>query len=209
MSDTNYMNTYVNLVVETVHGYLNDILQLKTQLSVINGLISEKDQAIASLEQELISLREEKEKHQGDESEMQKLRDNAASWEFQYNNMANKVSHMDALTNQFNDIKRQYIEKTQEVERIQNDLNQARNDVNNKQGECDNLRSELESKNNELESTKSKLEKLLRKEEKKSSVELPKKDINKDSKPLTMTPKVTKVETKVESKKILEETDDF
>lgn len=202
MSDTNYMNTYVNLVVETVHGYLNDILQLKTQLSVINGLVSEKDRAIVSLEQELKSLREEKEKHEGDESEMQKLRDNAASWEFQYNNMANKVSHMDALTNQFNDIKRQYIEKTQEVERIQSDLNQVRNDVNIKQGECDNLRRELES-------TKAKLEKLLRKEEKKSTVELPKKDINKDSKPLTMAPKVTKVETKVESKKILEETDDF
>lgn len=202
MGETNYMNTYVNLVVETVHGYLNDILQLKTQLSVINGLVSEKDQAIVSLEQELKSLREEKEKHEGDESEMQKLRDNAATWEFQYNNLMNKVSHMDTLTNQFNDIKRQYIEKTHEVERIQSDLNQARNDVNIKQGECDNLRSELES-------TKAKLEKLLRKEEKKSTVELPKKDINKDSKPLTMAPKVTKVETKVESKKILEETDDF
>lgn len=209
MSDTNYMNTYVNLVVETVHSYLNDILQLKTQLSVINSLVSEKDQAIASLEQEIISLREEKERHQGDESEMQKLRDNAASWEFQYNTMVNKVSHMDALTNQFNDIKRQYIEKTQEIESIQNDLNQARHDVNSKQGECDSLRSELESKNNELESVNSKLEKLLKKDEKKSAVELPKKDINKDNKPLTMAPKVTKVETKVESKKILEETDDF
>lgn len=209
MSDTNYMNTYVNLVVETVHGYLNDILQLKTQLSVINGLVSEKDQAIASLEQELISLREEKEKHQGDESEMQKLRDNAASWEFQYNNMANKVSHMDTLTNQYNDLKRQFVEKTQEIDRMNSDLNQARNFVSDKQLEYDNLRSELESKINELESTKSKLEKLTKKEEKKSSVELPKKDINKDSKPLTMAPKVAKVETKVESKKILEETDDF
>jgi chromosome segregation ATPase len=177
----------MNLVMETVHSYLNDILQLKAQLKIANDLVSEKDQVISDLNGQIESLRNESNRHQNDESEMQKLRENAAVWEHQYNTMVNKVSHMDALTNQYNDLKKQLIEKTEEV-----------NQINEKFKDYDLIKEELQS-------TKNKVEKLTKREEKKSSVEVPKKALNKDTKPLSIPTKTVIVE----SKKTIEETDDF
>lgn len=205
MSDTNFMNTYVNLVVETVHNYLNEVLQLKTQVTILNGLVSEKDQAIASLSEQVESLKVEKQQYQGNESEMQKLRDNAASWETQYNNMINKVSHMDTLTNQYNDLKRQFVEKTQDIDNITNELNSTKQVVTNRESECNSLRQNIDSLTSELESVKKKLEKVTKKEEKKPVVS-PKKEINKEMTKPSSTP-VSPFVVKVEETKEID--DDF
>lgn len=187
MSDTNFMNTYVNLVIETVHNYLNELLQLKTQITILNGLVSEKDQAIAVLTEQVESLKVDNEKRQGNESEMQKLRDNAASWEFQYNNMINKVSHMDTLTNQYNELKKQFVEKCNEIENLQKKI------------------SDYDSISTELESVKKKLERATKKEEKKGPVS-PKKEINKEITKSSSTPIIPFV-VKVEETKGID--DDF
>jgi len=187
MSDTNYMNTYVNLVMETIHSNLNDILQLKTHLKIANDLVSVKDQVISDLNGQIESLRNESSRHQNDESEMQKLRENAAVWEQQYNTMINKVSHMDTLTNQYNDLKKQFVDKTNEMDNL-----------NVKYKDYELIKEELDT-------VKKKLEKLTKKEEKKSSVEAPKKVLNKDTKPLFIPSKTVIVETK----KTIEENDDF
>lgn len=185
MSDTNYVNTYVNLAVETLHSYLNDILQLRTQVKLTENLVSERDQAlaaiqnekdgvIASLQQEIEQLRQEKNSHLNDEGEMQKLRDNAATWEFQYNNMMNKVSHMDTLTNQYNELKNQYLDKEQQVGNLTSSLN----DVTQR---FESTKNELEAARVVIQSLEAKLDKLTKKEEK---VSPPKKGINKeDTKP--------------------------
>lgn len=200
MSDVDYMNTYVSVALETVHSYVNDTLQLKTQIKVLNDLVSQKDQVVQDLSAQLQSLSMENDGRRNTEgelqNEMQTLRDNASSWESQYNNIMNKVSHMDTLTNQYNDLKGQYIEKENELNNVSNELSRIMNEFNAKQSECENLKQTIESLQKqhddqvttlqgELESTKSKLDKLTKKEEKKTTVSLvevpSKKVINKES----------------------------
>lgn len=184
MSDTNYMNAYVNLAMETVHTYLNDILQLKTQVKILNDLVLEKDQVISSLTSELETLRTNQTKFQDVESEMIRLRDNAATWETQYNNMSNKVSHMDTLIKQYNDLQKQF-----------NDITNNYNDVVGTNQQHEITINEYKAKtvllDTELTSLKNKLNRLEKKEEKKSSALPVKKSINKEeSKPISISKNV-------------------
>lgn len=211
MSDVDYMNTYVSVALETVHSYVNDTLQLKTQIKVLNDLVSQKDQVVQDLSAQLQSLNMENEGRRSTEgemqTEMQTLRENASSWESQYNNIVNKVSHMDTLTNQYNELKGQYIQKENELNNVSNELSRIMNEFNAKNSECEGLKQSIESLQKhredevaslqkqredevaslqgELESTKSKLDKLTKKEEKKTTVSLvevpSKKVINKES----------------------------
>lgn len=178
MGDSEFMNTYVNVALETIHSYVNETLQLKTHLKVVNDLVSQKDQVIHDLNARIESLYTENEGRRSTEGEMQNqmqhLRDNASSWESQYNNIINKVSHMDTLTNQYNDLKKQYVKKETEVNRISDELKSIVD-------ERDSLKNEL----NTLRIETSKLEKLIKKEEKKSVTPVTnmpsKKVINKES----------------------------
>ena len=185
MSDTTFINTYVNLTVETVHSYLNDILQLKTQVKILNDQVSEKDQVITGLQSEKDSLLDERNRlndeknrvdeiHHADESEMNKLRENAAVWEHQYNTMVNKVSHMDTLTNQYTDLKRSYVEKTQELEKVTQELEKVNLELQT-----------LKTVNEDLELANKKIEKLMKKEEKKPSSKVV---INKEESKSSFTP---------------------
>ena len=100
MSDNNkYVNLYIENALGLVHQYLNDILQLKTQNKILDDLVSEKDQVIKSLENNL-------NQNTANNDEISRIRANANSMEEQYNAMKNKVSHMDTLLNQINDMKR-------------------------------------------------------------------------------------------------------
>ena len=105
MSDNNkYVNLYIENALGLVHQYLNDILQLKTQNKILDDLVSEKDQVIKSLENNL-------NQNTANNDEISRIRANANSMEEQYNAMKNKVSHMDTLLNQINDMKRIIQEK--------------------------------------------------------------------------------------------------
>ena len=54
MSDNNkYVNLYIENTLGLVHQYLNDILQLKTQNKILTDLVSEKDQVIEALQDNL------------------------------------------------------------------------------------------------------------------------------------------------------------
>ena len=99
MSDNNkYVNLYIENALGLVHQYLNDILQLKTQNKILDDLVSEKDQVIKSLENNL-------NQNTANNDEISRIRANANSMEEQYNAMKNKVSHMDTLLNQVADMK--------------------------------------------------------------------------------------------------------
>jgi chromosome segregation ATPase len=190
MSDTNvnYMNAYVDLTMETVHSYLNEILQLKTQLKLLNGLVLDKDQVISSLQQQVDTLSDERGNREQIEAELQKVRDesngeiqklreNAATWEFQFNSMKEKVSHMDTLINQHNDLQKEFVIKTNELEHVSTVLAELKPKLDESNRQVENLTAELASANK-------KIDRLTKKEEKKVSVVTPvtpsKKDINKD-----------------------------
>lgn len=201
MSDnTNFMNTYVNLAVETVHNYLNEILQLKTQLSIVNSLISEKDQTIAALSEEMQSLKTSQQNQSEIEEEMQKLRDNAASWEFQYNNMTGKVSHMDTLANQHNELQKQFVNQTSEFEKTTSTLIQLKQKTEEYEQQINTLTLELASANR-------KIERLTKKEVKKVSDSLPSRTIiNKEE---TKSTPITQKDKSVVEEKLKEIDDDF
>lgn len=133
MSDTNFMNAYVNVILETIHSNLNESMNMKAQLKVLNDLItqkdqiiqdltSQKDQVIQDLTSRIDSLNNQNEGHRTNEgalhSEMQTLRDNAASWESRCNSVMSKVAEMDTLIKQYNELKNQYIEKQTECEQL-------------------------------------------------------------------------------------------
>lgn len=162
MSDSSkYINTYVQLAVDQVHSYLNDILQLKTQLKVANDLVQEKDQVISSLhEKENVS--------KNMQDEINSLQSNAKNWESQYNAMANKASQIDTLTNQFNEIKKQLVSEMEKNGRL--------NDIVNKLNEQLKLKTQETS---ELQTKFDNVSKSLAKYEKTNTKPVVKKVINK------------------------------
>jgi predicted RNase H-like nuclease (RuvC/YqgF family) len=117
MSDqqTAYINTYIDFAVDTAHGYLNDILQLKTKLKLANDIINQKDSVITALQSEL-------EKDKSSLSEMDKTNDNARQWEERYHSMVNRTSHMETLTNQYNQLKKDYIDLTEECDKLKKQI---------------------------------------------------------------------------------------
>lgn len=108
MDDQKFMNAYVDNAVGTIHEYINVILQLKTKLKIASDIVLEKDEMMNSLRAEL-----ERQKHSGEE--LTEANRNAKSWEEQYNSMKSKVAHMDTLSNQYNDLKRKYVEQEQTI----------------------------------------------------------------------------------------------
>lgn len=195
MSDTNYMNAYVNLVMETVHSNLNDILQLKTQTKLLNDLVLEKDQVISSLTAELETARANQGDNEALQAEMQRLRDNAATWETQYNNMVSKASHLDTLAKQYNDLQQQFNELNNRHVELMNINQQHENTINNYNQRVETLEGELTTVRNKL----TRLEKKEEKEEKKTSTVSVKKSINKEE------PKPISISKPIEP---LKETDD-
>lgn len=149
MSDqTTFINTYVDTVVETLHNNVNEIMQLKTSLKISNNLVQEKDQVINSLTSEIESLRNEKSSKDDSINHLNEPLNNAKRWEEQYHAMVNKVSNMDALSNQFNDLKTEF--KSKNVE-------------------CDNLKEENERFKEEIKT----LTKQIKEYEKKVKIEKP------------------------------------
>jgi septal ring factor EnvC (AmiA/AmiB activator) len=89
--DNKYINAYVDIAIGTIHEYLAANIQLKAQNKLSNDLISEKDKIIASLQSDILSI---------DKNNNKNLEDS-------YNAMKTKVSHMETLTKQLIDMKRE------------------------------------------------------------------------------------------------------
>lgn len=127
MSDaTKFINTYVDIAVALTHENLNTILQLKTQLKLANDLALDKDQIVSGLESEIERLKNEN-------NRIGSLENNAINWENQFNAMKNKVSHMETLSTQYNELKSKYVLQEKELERLKNSKKKQpipKNDIN-------------------------------------------------------------------------------
>lgn len=112
MSEQNrYVNAYIDHAVGMLHENLTQILQTKTQLRVANELVAEKDKLISSLQAEL-------EQNKSSLTDKNSAVQNAQKWEAEYNAMKNKVSHMDTLLHQMNDMKKLILEKNEEYNKM-------------------------------------------------------------------------------------------
>lgn len=134
MSDSNkFINYYVENALGMVHEYINTLLQTKTQLRVLEDQTKEKDAAIASLQNELNGYLSNKQ-------EADQAKANAINWENSYNDMKNKVSHMDTLTNQIGEAKKMLVEKNIEVETLRNNVEDLKKQVSEKDGQIKELK---------------------------------------------------------------------
>ncbi|NDB60689.1 hypothetical protein EB001_19925, partial [bacterium] len=127
MTDQNaYINAYVDNSVGMLHEYVTMVLQLRTQNKIANDMVAERDATISSLreqvsdvsseqQEELDRVKRELESYRSqignNNEQINQSRADAIKWEQEYNEMKNKVSHMDTLTSQMNEMKKLIIDK--------------------------------------------------------------------------------------------------
>lgn len=159
MSDqTKYINTYLDIALSTVHENLNNVLQLKTQLKILNDLVSEKDQVIETLQSENSENKTSSEK-------LKSATDRARQWEDSFNAMKSKVAHMDTLTAQYNEFKSNLIAKSDECNTLKTEL--------------DARRAEIEAHKAEIQAQKAEIEELKKQIKQETKVPLVKSSISK------------------------------
>jgi uncharacterized coiled-coil DUF342 family protein len=127
MTDQNaYINAYVDNSVGMLHEYVTMVLQLRTQNKIANDMVAGKDATIYSLEEQLGGVRSELDSYKSqivnNNEQINQSRADAIKWEQEYNEMKNKVSHMDTLTSQMNEMKKMIIDKDKEIEKLKEKL---------------------------------------------------------------------------------------
>lgn len=151
MSDSKFINTYIDVIIGTLHENLNTVLQLKTQQKLVNDLIQEKDEVISSLQSQLKSISESDESNKTEKdsllTENESLKTNAKIWEESYNAMKNKVSHMDTLTNQLNQYKQDILAKNNEIDRLNKEIATLKSRKAQKEIAKEPVKEEINSKN--------------------------------------------------------------
>ena len=103
-----YVNAYLENTVAMLHDQLNQIIQLKTQVKLSENLLSQKDSKITELSSQITTT-------SATEKEFTALKERARIAEDSQHALMNKVSHMEALQNQFNELKKLYIDKEKEL----------------------------------------------------------------------------------------------
>lgn len=106
-----YVNAYVDNAMGMIHEQTSTILQLKSQLRIATEVVTEKDSMISFLQQQLEECKEAA-------SGLTKSVEESNTLRTSYEGLKNKVSHMDALTSQLNDIKHSLLSKNSEVENL-------------------------------------------------------------------------------------------
>jgi len=123
MSDPNkFINAYINTAIQTIHESATQNLKLKTDLAVLNEVLAEKEQQIASL----TSRTEELEKSVSDESanssELTKITNSYTeiNERLRQENEAfrKKVEHMNSVLTQLVEMKKMLQERDAELQKL-------------------------------------------------------------------------------------------
>lgn len=116
MDQNTFINTYIDIIVSQLIDGIKSNLQLQTQVKVSEFVIAEKDQIIASLNQQLNENRiaeDWKAKYEGAETN--------------YNAVLGKLNHMDNLLAQVGDMKKQIIEKDAIINNLHQEIEELKN----------------------------------------------------------------------------------
>lgn len=218
MSDPNqFINTYIDTIMATLHEYLGSSLQHKTQLKISSDLLAEKDSVIANKDAVIAGLVNEVEQfranvNQNDvtSGELSSCQEKLRIAEDSHNALKVKVSHMDTLTNQLSEMKSNIISKTGQIATLTEQVDQLTTDLKgnrNRVIELDSLvlqRDEvIANKEKEISALKEKLELLL------NPPKLPEPSPKvKVAEPLSSAVKV-QLNTKNKAKELPKDTDDF
>jgi chromosome segregation ATPase len=113
--DNKYINTYIDVAIGTIHEYLATNIQLKTQTKLANDLVAEKDKIIASLQADISSINK-------NNTDIQSLQNSAKNWEESYNAMKTKIGHMETLTKQLIEMKREIVNRDEKIKELEDKL---------------------------------------------------------------------------------------
>ena len=117
MIDQNtFINTYIDIIVAQLIDGIKSNLQLQTQVKVSEFVIAEKDQIIASLNQQLSENRvaeDWKAKYEGAENN--------------YNAILGKLNHMNNLLTQVGDMKKQILERDAVINNLKQEIEELKN----------------------------------------------------------------------------------
>lgn len=113
-----FVNAYIDVALNTLTDYLKANLQLQAQLKINSEVVGEKDNIISSLNQQLLENKEAEDWKQKYEA-----------LEKNYHAASNKVSHMNTLLNQLNDMKRIVEEKNIEILHLNNKINEIQTPI--------------------------------------------------------------------------------
>jgi hypothetical protein len=104
MDQNKFINTYIDIVVNSLLEYVKTNMQLQTQVKVNEFIVAEKDQIIASLNQKFLENKV---------AEDWKVKYEAA--ETNYAASQNKLKHMDTLLAQISDMKKTIMLKDEQI----------------------------------------------------------------------------------------------
>lgn len=104
MDQNKFINTYIDIVVNSLLEYVKTNMQLQTQVKVNEFVVAEKDQIIASLNQKFLENKV---------AEDWKVKYEAA--ETNYAASQNKLKHMDTLLAQISDMKKTILLKDEQI----------------------------------------------------------------------------------------------
>jgi uncharacterized protein involved in exopolysaccharide biosynthesis len=115
MDQSRFINTYIDVVINSLMDEKKINLQLQTQVKMHEYMLGEKDKVIESLNQQLIENRI---------ADDWKVKYEAA--ETNYAAIQNKLSHMNTLLSQVNDMKKTITEKDKRIAELEKQLDDGK-----------------------------------------------------------------------------------
>lgn len=115
MDQNKFINTYIDVIVNSILEYVKSNLQLQTQVKVHEFVIAEKDKQIATLMQQL---------SENKTAEDWKVKYDAA--EANYAAILGKLKHMDVLLAQVTDMKKLITTKDAKIELLNKEIEELK-----------------------------------------------------------------------------------
>ena len=117
MDRTKFINTYIDVIINSLQEHIKANLQLQTQVKVNEFVVAEKDQIIASLTQQV---------NENKLAEDWRVKYEAA--ETNYSAILGKLKHMETLLAQVNEMKKIIVSKDAEIELLRKELTELKAD---------------------------------------------------------------------------------
>ena len=134
MDQNKFINTYIDVSINSLLEYVKTNLQLQTQIKVHEFVVGEKDEIIAELKRQL---------NENKTAEDWKTKYEAA--ESNYSAVMNKLNHMNALMNQIADMKQQILTRDAKIALLEQELESTKDTkkvINTKVKKKDETKSE-------------------------------------------------------------------
>jgi predicted RNase H-like nuclease (RuvC/YqgF family) len=134
MDQTKYINTYIDVTMGTLHEYLSQMLQLKTQLKIANELLAEKEKTM--VEQDRIIGEQNQIIAEVDAQNDTKTGENQ-TLQNEVTALRSKAAHMDACMKSVVDLKKEVQLRDAKILELERKLNPPKKPINRKKAKTE------------------------------------------------------------------------